>query len=322
MDYKKYFLIAPIRNFRSAPKTRAIVFGWTFTNDPELIKSSIPNISNLKLQIGEINTLKLFNSLVAFKFCENEELAHNIIHYEAANLNAILHLIWFLKDNSVFANYMICQNVSTAIIHTNTRNIFYTTSSGNNIILDFKNQDFIQLNNLFLALWEDLYSTSKNIDPIKKKSTEEPDNFTPADIRNDYHNLTRIQRANYILSYARTISLLPMRIALYINVLECLILNDNAELNFKLQIFTSNFIGKSVEEKNKIRDLINKTYAIRSKFYHGSKIKEKHPSLVKISTELDYIIRRTFFNVFPKKEIFNDTDNKKLTDYFKSILFS
>jgi hypothetical protein len=314
-----------IENLHFEKITTFNLLDWTITNNPELIFKNIPNIDAVMILSGTINGNSLFERTIAFKLYdfEHNTVSPNFVHSESGRLNGLLSIIWFHLDNSIFTAVQISQDCKEHHIQINRRNDFVSNSSGNYQKITFSNETIEKIKTLdfqnFIGL---LFFTLDPKTDNKFDSVNYSGNAHRANIETNFAKQTRIQRSFLILTIARTTSFLPMKIAFYINVLECLLLSDNAELNFKLQLYTANFIGENSEDKFFIRDTINTSYDVRSKFFHGSIVKQNLTDLQNLSNRLDDIIRRTLLKSISIKDIVNCKDVNVLNKYLKSIMFS
>lgn len=317
-------IFSVIENLHLERDTTFHLLDWTVTNNREFILKNIPLTDALLALSGQINYNTLFEKTIAFKLFDfqNNIIPSNFVHSESGNLSGILSIIWLHFDNSIFSGIQISQDCKEYHVQINRRNDFVSNSSGNYTKITFSKETIDKIKILdFSYFIELLYFTIDQTNDTSSDSVNYLSNAHRANLEPDFVKQTRIQRSFLIIQIARTTSFLPMKIAFYINVLECLLLNDNAELNFKLQLFTANFIGISNDDKVFIRDTINTSYDIRSKFFHGSSVKQNITELQNISKKLDDIIRRTLLKSINIKEIINSKDNKVLNDYLKSIMF-
>lgn len=314
-----------IENLHLEKDTTFNLLDWTVTNDCEFILKNIPHTDAMLGLSGQINYNALFNKTIAFKIFEFNDniIPSNFVYSESGNLAGILSIIWLHFDNSIFSGIQISQDCKDFHVQINRRNDYVSNSSGNYTAISFSKETIDKIKTLdFLYFIELLFFTIDQENDSSSDSIDFSSNAHRANLELNFVKQTRIQRSFIILQIARTTSFLPMKIAFYINVLECLLLNDNAELNFKLQLFTANFIGENNDDKVFIRDTINTSYDIRSRFFHGSSVKQNITELQNISTKLDDIIRRNILKSISIKDIINSKDNKVLNDYLKSIMFS
>lgn len=146
-----------------------------------------------------------------------------------------------------------------------------------------------------------------------------------------YNDTSRIQRAWHFLQYARFTKFLPMKIALYIPVLETLFGSGNTEIKHKVAERSAQFIGESRGEKFEIYDMISEAYDVRSRYFHGDNLTEKlkntisgnhnlHEVQIIISQNIDSITRRIFTKaIMEKSEKFSDEEIHK---FFKELIFT
>jgi len=314
---EKYILIAII-DFLTLDKNSTFnLFNWQITNDRKIISENIPNKTELTKKCGTFSTEELLLKTVAFKICESDDLPHSIIHKESENISAFLSLIWTREDNSIGTYSQIIQTIDGKKTYANRKDSFKTNSEGKfddfhltaNLINIIKNEEtLIYFENLLLK------GENKNLNVLNKSHRTE--------LENSFTKTTRIQRSFILLQIARSNSFLPMKIAFYINVLECLLLDNDAELSLRLQLYSATLIGKNKEEKTFIRNVVNKAYGVRSQFFHGSIIKLKKDKLENLSKQLDNIVRDVIIKSIKIKDIINTTDTNIRNDYFKSIFFN
>jgi hypothetical protein len=313
----KHILFALIDNLILDVNTTFHLLDWTITNNKSLIIDSIPNLQKFKTNLGEIHINELLNKTVAIKICESNENLHSIMHNESNSLLGILSLIWMEVDNSIGTSIQSIQSINNGNVISNRRDNFVNNSTGNYSLFHFKKEFIDKINNAqLLEKYKILLflhnNDEENIEKLAYKSN----------LENHFPNFTRIQRAFILLNIARTNYFLPMKIAFYINVLECLLLDVDAELSLRLRLYTSILLGKNKEEKLDIMSIVNKAYTVRSKFFHGSTIPLTQEKLELLSFQLDDVTRRVLIKSLNINEIINAKDNNKRNDYFKSIMFT
>lgn len=314
---KKYILLSIIEFLTLDENTSFNLLDWTITNNKEFIIKNIPNIRNLTSNLGQVHISEIFTKTVALKIHESEDNPNYIMHAESSNLNALLSAIWMKYDNAIGTYKQSIQTIEGNNTFSNYRNSFLTDSKGLYSIFHMSNDFISKINKdkLFIE-YEYLFQINETEKPTDIKKAYR------AELENDFIKLNRIQRSFLLLNIARTNSFLPMKIAFYINVLECLLLDNDAELSLRLQLFSASIIGENKEDKIFIRDTVNKAYNIRSKFFHGSAISLNKDELQLLSSQIDEIIRRIIIKSKIMEEIINAKSNTIRSDYFKSILFS
>ena len=315
---KKYLLLAIIENMQLEKNAKFQYFDWFITNNLDEINKIIPKLDTFIVSVGNIASEEFAEKVIAYKFCEtelNNELA--LLPYQSSELNAILSLIWLNKENSFFSTFQFSQDVENFNVMINRRNDFICNSNG-------KYEPLLLDKNLIEEIKD--YKLSSRLDKLLFTYNNDPaelseHRFYKPDLEKYFPDFKRIQRSYLLLTVARRTDFLPMKIGFYINTLECLLLKSETELNFRLQLYTANFIGVNSEDKYKIMDIIKSGYGIRSKFFHGESLNSKKISeLEDISQKIDEIVRRTIKKSIDISETIND--QKKIDTYFTSLLFS
>lgn len=314
-----HLIIAIIENLSLDPNTSFDFFDWTITNNPVLIKEVIPNEEAFIHLVGSIFYDCIYNQPVAFKFCETNigENISIVLHNEAGKINSVLSLLWIYFDNSIFSSIQFSQNVKEYGMCSNRRDSFISNSYGIYIKTHLQSESIKKISGY------SLFDTANELYHSAEVSKEElTSNGIRAGLEDHMVNFNRLQRAHLLLSICRSTSLLPMKIAFYINVLECLLLSTESELNYRLQIYVANLIGEDKSEKEKIGSHIKLSYSVRSKFIHGAKIKHSYDELKQLSSQLDELTRKVFVKSFNIKNIINSKNSRDLDEYMNSITFS
>lgn len=313
---KKYILLSIIEGLTLDENTSFNLLDWTITNNKEFIIRNIPSIENIKNTHGLVCVEQILTKTLAFKPYESEDNPNYIMHNESSILNGLLSTIWVQFDNAIGTYKQYIQTIDGVNTFSNYRNSFVTDSKGSYSLFHLKNDLINTINNDILLQYEYLFHL------VDREKFNEPSTAFRAELENDFIKMNRIQRSFFLLNIARSNSFLPMKIAFYINVLECLLLDNDAELSLRLQLFSASIIGKSREDKIFIRDIVNKSYNVRSKFFHGSVISLSKDELQILSSQIDEIIRKILIKSKTIEEIINTKNNTIRADYFKSIIFS
>ncbi|MCY7421709.1 MAG: hypothetical protein LH478_08210 [Chitinophagaceae bacterium] len=104
-----------------------------------------------------------------------------------------------------------------------------------------------------------------------------------------------MERAMDFLPFARVSSFMPMKIAMYIPVLESLFSESDGDISFKVSERCACYLGGTQDEKMAIFKTVRRSYDLRSKLLHGSQV---DPSVnnpedqIKLSIEIDEVVRR------------------------------
>jgi len=313
---KKYILFSIIEFLTLDENTSFNLLDWTITNNKEFIIKTIPNIENLKHNQGLVCVEQILTKPIAFKIYESEDNPNYIMHNESSNLNGLLSIIWMEFDNAIGTYKQYIQTIDGANTFSNYRNSFVTDSKGSYSLFHLKNDLINTISN------DELLQYKYLLHLVDRNKPTEPSKAFRAELEKDFIKMNRIQRSFFLLNIARSNSFLPMKIAFYINVLECLLLDNDAELSLRLQLFSASIIGENRDDKIFIRDIVNKSYNVRSKFFHGSVISLNKDELQILSSQIDEIIRKILVKSKTMEEIINTKNNTIRADYFKSIIFS
>lgn len=242
-------------------------------------------------------------------------------------VNNFLFYLWFIKDCScqlisLFANI---ESIESVIIPSSR---FYTLSDGTCLPETFSLEELKFAQSIIEKNKE---ITTKDISKIKKQQSEIKLGFNAPDSSpNSYNEGTRIDRALMFLDNARSTSFIPMKIAMYSSILECLFsTGDTGEINHKISERCAFYLGGSQQEKIKNFNIVKKAYSIRSKLLHGDKIpvdKAKNESTnnilntqIEISAEIDKLTRKVLTKV-----ILEDSDKflqKDMSKFYEELLF-
>ena len=240
--------------------------------------------------------------------------------------------LWFAKDNSSYFNevFVNMPEDNSSIILAN--HIRYSTISGDDRITTFNRQD-IELVNTVISKYSEYMKGQKAtmIDDFKvDKTTEEINGMFPIFKKPfPYNQHRRIERAWSLLTFARTAHFLPMKIAFYIPILECLFSSDNTEIKHKVAERSAYYLGGTRDEKINTYNIIGEAYDLRSKFLHGDKLSEKKnktgnhnnkETQIEISKNIDDIVRKILTKV-----IMEDSDKfipEDINAFYKELIFN
>lgn len=274
--------------------------------------------------IGQLNLMNFSNRFYAV--CKKE--VHNleelgILHLRIkSKATHFINCLWFSKDNS--ASIL---NVYTFSLNSNhslqsTIGPGNSSSSANNKKVEFEEKDF----DLALEIYKSIAANQSNIEaePLKIDF-----NGTPIFTDSKYHKTNqsktnRIDRALCFLFIARQHTFLPLKISLYISVLECLFTKDSGEVVHKISERTAFYIGETPDERLDLFRSVKKAYGVRSKFFHGQPLEKnsgEHNVLQAVSENLDEILRKVLNKVMlidSAQFLLNDT---KLEEFYQHLIF-
>jgi len=151
---------------------------------------------------------------------------------------------------------------------------------------------------------------------------------TPASLNKSYKYTTRIERALGFLKIARSTLVLPLKIGMYVALLEALFSGKNdMEISHKLTERVTLYLGESTEDRLSIWKSVKSAYNIRSKFLHGVTMEEANNPLkdhntlegqIQVSKNIDEIVRRIMNKVIADKSgLFIKVDQD---EYFKNLI--
>lgn len=92
-----------------------------------------------------------------------------------------------------------------------------------------------------------------------------------------------------------------------------LLRNENKELSYKLKTRGAALVGRNVEEKRKLSQLLGEAYATRSKILHGVHLKKNLTH--EFVFEVRGFVRQVLHRVLKKPEIINSLDDMVIGDY-------
>lgn len=272
---------------------------------------------NLFLYMGGFSSGEFIENEATYLYIESEVHINNVerisdfgnkfTFYLLRMIEYYIHYLWLYKDNSAYVRdgYLILKDDNPYYFNKSLSTI-NTTALGDIEPRIFTDSEFKQVN-------ESVKCDLLGVGIDEKLSFQEI-------IDSDFMNVSkeimtnmikkeRYYRSLFFLIFARSKGQLAIKIANYINSLECLFNTSNAELSHKMAERIALFIGSESNEKEKIYTKIKKAYSIRSKFVHGDIINKDLEELCEISTFLDEIIRKIYLDDI---EYFNNITEEKL----------
>jgi len=238
----------------------------------------------------------------------------------------LLNNLWFIKDNSVnpLGFYSFSPMLETNYYIGTSEGAGNTKADGN-----MSGEEF-SLNDLKSSFYI-LEAVIKLITENKRREeafqiTFEPVMVSKSPMHFINHNTTnRIERALMFWACARLEKFLPLKISLFMSILESLFSsNESGELSHKMSERVSLYLGGDSEKKNTTYKNVKGAYNVRSKFFHGQRQSSQLSqveSLAAISVKTDSIIRDVLNKVIKgDSAIFLESDDK-LNDYFLKLLF-
>ena len=294
-----------------------LVPGMNITNNFRIIEEILTDNFRKCLGALEYNSLKQAKVILyaeVFSGLKTDSEAQGFLIKILAYARNFLHSLWMLKDNAVgtemgFARTYINGREMAQSNFFSGRN---STADGKEPTIKFSRNELrtaIRISNDFLG-------------PLSSEKPDVPISCLLEYMRSprvgSHPDLSRLTRALYFLSSARSDFDPGMKLVQYFTVLETLFSTDSSELSHKLSQRIALFLGNTSEEKIRIFTRVKKLYGYRSKVVHGDVIKGGSDDIFKLAIEADEINRRIFNKIYSSPEIFNLFQDKKeaLEDYF------
>ncbi len=279
-------------------------------------------------QIGNINIREFIGKPFFVSFLEirdEKDFAITTTKTYSA-LNALASFIWFAKDNCIDVGLMYSYYAEVDDIVLSKYKMANTSNANGEYLETTLTLEDLQLaEKAFLKVTE-----IQNNSSDKKKAPVPEINLTRPIISDtnyhyrDYNENNRIQRALSFLVMARSNSFLPLKISIYIAILETLFTTDSIEVNYKVCQRVAFYLGGDYETKFINFQKVKEAYDIRSKFFHGQELakkKDTRENLASVSVEIDNILRKVLTKVlFEDSELFLK-DNTFLNSYYNQLVF-
>lgn len=302
-------------------------FRFMHIHKPESVPLLNPNYFNeiLLKQIGNLALLQFtrnsFFSMTEDATGTQEELIelHRIFK---SRVNHFLSYLWFSKDNSTNALDII-SHYHNPVLFVTHMSAGLSDSSGEFKSTKFNIDELIHTKNVY----ESIVKILPDNEAKSKRRIELAER--PIVIESDYHYIdhsktNKIERALSFLTMARSQSFLPLKISLYVAVLESLFTLEGGDIVHKVSERGSLYLGGTYEEKLENYKKIKAAYNVRSKFFHGQALEKKqatHAVMQKISNEVDTILRAILNKVILKDSMVFLDSNENLTTFYHKLIF-
>jgi hypothetical protein len=279
-------------------------------------------------EAGAIHMREFLNYSFMLSLFEIEEEAQMLtaIQRSYTSFNHFTSFLWFSKDNSVNVGTMLgllpknLGGQERAIIRKKIDG--YSNASGKFEEIEITKEDLDTASKFYERIAE-LQIDSNDYSPKIEYDERGVISDTSFHFKR-YGNNSRIDRAVAFLVMARSNSFLPLKISLYVAILECLFTTDKTEVVHKVCERVALYIGGNLDERLNIYEQVKKTYDIRSSFFHGQTIGKKQDvreKLEQTSIEIDGLLRRILTKV-----IFDDSDtflnDENLPKYFNRLVLN
>lgn len=241
--------------------------------------------------------------------------------YELTNL---MNDLWFAKDccANVSALYLYVPQNKATIVRTKITNP--CTSMGEYNYCELTESDFNLAQQVSIKL------KKENIKAVEKEQFDADKALVGKIMLPAFHYLNynihkRLDKCVMFLTMARNEPFLPLKIALYMSVFECLFTSDSSEMIHKVSERTALYLNTDKDEMFKVFKQVKLAYDYRSKFIHGQDLKSKKDSnehLKEISFGVDVLLRRILNQaILVDFDLLNSMDGSKIDEYFNQKIF-
>ena len=315
---------------------------FILSNDDSL-RIEIFHTNDFKEKIGSANyTLPFDNKTFAVALMQatdemtswgRSQIANKLTEqtiYIGQHLRDFLHFLWFIKDNGICSTISIGHVQSENILMYASEISYMTNCFGDINDVCFSKQEMDLADSILkkyisicpgnpIEIHNELL-LGDDEDIVPKLTT-----FQNLPNQNDKINNYRITRAWTFITKARLTHVLPMKIALFIPVLECLFSSESNEVTQKVSERVAFYIGNNSMERQGIFMTIKDAYNLRSKYFHGQELISKHQivdNLKLLSLKMDYLLRKIFTKIILEDSaIFNETNQNKFDEHMSNIIF-
>lgn len=257
---------------------------------------------------GTINLTEFLNKPFFYGVTDVETIDHafQITQSQLTILNQFLNFIWFARDNAINVGHLYGVVPVESFVTQNIKTALYSNSRGGSDSVQITLQDLEHTVAVFKKFQKLSTDDSKVVMPEKDYSAGVVVHDSPYHYK-DYNKNNRIEKATSFLTMARAQSLLPLKVSLYMSLLESLFTTDRSEVVHKVAERVALYVGGSFEERIALYRTVKAAYEVRSGFFHGQTIegkKDKRVNLESTSFGIDEIIRKLMNRV-----ILNDSEN-------------
>ncbi|HTI57740.1 hypothetical protein [Mucilaginibacter sp.] len=257
---------------------------------------------------------------------QNHSELYEISNKSLATVQELIAFLWFVKDNSCNAHQLFAYLPEPEQVIFMDKVTNYSNCYGGFNEVQFSASEIVKAAKIMNAAKE-LSSANKY---VKQQDYYKVENIDPNTTMTFVHKLSyglrnRVERAILFLLTARQAAFKPMKISLYMNILECLFSDtSHGDIIHKISERAAFYIGDSFDSRMDIMRNIKNSYTLRSKYFHGQKIDHKDYSDVVLSDmarEIDGLMRAILTKVITvNHKEFTDSD-KNLNVFFNKMIF-
>lgn len=309
-----YYMVTCLRNFESVEIKQGYSISLDIQNSYMITKKHLDVLkiitnNNYIAYVGSATFQEIASNFFAIKVFNsttlNEDSKYTLLSNFLQYLGAYCQALWFIKDNAVTPSMgTISSDIPGESNNMIRRNVFITDAVGTPEKTSFTKKELDEA----LKWYSKIINISAKKGNGSRKATKGYDNLSQMIT----FDVSSYQRSLYFLDSARRADFLLTKITNYISVLECL-LAANGDNTHKVSERAAFLIGHEVTDRKKIFKQIVGAYDLRSKYVHGSEIKQsKHEQFPEASKNLDDIVRRVLKElILNHPELDYNNSNKK-----------
>lgn len=233
-----------------------------------------------------------------------------------------LHNLWAVKDHNVYVRdgFLVVNSSKSSGIGTYKAALTAINSKANYTKEDFSMFTDDELDQAQKYLNEDLLVPSEDDHDteIHESRKELMYKYPSQYIFHKTEGSTRFSRAVSFVILARSSSVLPLKIVSYVNAIECLLTTSKAELSYRLSQRVAFLLESTLEERMKLSKTMRNAYNLRSTIVHGEHIKSSLEEMLRISDELDRVIRLL---IVDHGILFKESTDNQIDEEFEKLIF-
>lgn len=282
------------------------------SNDTGIISKNINDLE--RSLMGELEYSHLLNKPFVYSIAtfpdnifDDDELAMNLLNDFLEKVQLLLTEFWFSTDNSINTDkgYLFLRSKFGSKVHSLGRSVSFYNHKGNKEIVIINHST--------------LNTVIKRINHMNQRPTLGVD-------KNEYMeeiiNLPRVDKAIFLLQYARSQYFLPDRITAFVTILESLLSSSTTEVTHKLKENVAWILGNNFEERKEIFNKVDEFYKVRSANIHGGSLssKQTYRDLSSLSNTIELYVRQILMKIFEDPALFKLFQRKSSNKQFKNYI--
>ncbi|HVW12577.1 MAG TPA: hypothetical protein VHB54_02075 [Mucilaginibacter sp.] len=323
------YRICGIEGLKLKENDRSIIYAdFILTEGRDIVSNCFSDPAFSKI-IGSYNLKRIVSNPYFFSTDQYQE---NTDFFEVTNkgismTQELITFLWFVKDNSCNASkiftYVPELNGSVVSIEkpTNFSNCHASYSD-----VEFSSEEILKAAEILYTAHQ-LSSANKHVDinSFFKVNKVNAGLATSPALQIKYSLRNRVERAILFLITARAAGFIPMKIALYMNILECLFSDTSqGDIIHKISERVAFYIGESFNERIGIFKKIKEAYVLRSKYFHGQKLDHKiynDVTLPELATDIDNLMRSVLIKVIMVNHKEFTASDENIGIWFNKMIF-